>query len=713
MQKNFKSPTNLYTLCKRQALYVVLFLSIFLLTSDVLYVIAEAKMKIDLETIKYETELKAQIVSEVDNAIAVVNAIMEHDSELSWESKKTLSAMTLEKMRLGNMSYYFGADFQGNTVLGPAKGTNVYDIEDKNGLKVVQALIETAQNGGGFVEYTMPPLDGVEQKRKISYVLPVTEFDWYIGAGIDYDVIDQIVSEITANAQQALLEQIGFLLFVIFISIGIAYGLNKKIYSKILQHVDVLIHFIQQGSTKYIKIPVETFKIDEFTVIAKKMQEMMDQRESHELLLEKQAYFDNITELPNRNAFNLELSAELAKCHNKETFGAVVLLDIDHFKITTDTFGHIFGDKVLYHIACRLRENHSDFTSRFGGDEFVFIISDIDSIDVLENRLNVLKNSLRTPIDVENLQLQFNASIGVSIFPKDGDQVDDLLRKADLAMYHSKEQGRNRITFFNSTLLEGNYNFFYYDNKLRQALEDDEFFLQYQPQFDSKTHEIIGLEGLVRWGTKDGQTIMPNSFIPIAEKTGTISLITERIINKACEFSSKINLSRSIHIPISINISSQDLTSTLFVEHLEYWVDHYQIPYCDIVLEITETGLLENFELAVKQMENLIAKGFSFSLDDFGTGYSSLSYVMQLPIDVIKIDKSFIDSLGQNNKSEKMIMIIEDIAKTLSLYSIAEGVETQEQAEILKRLGINALQGYYFSKPMNESDLPPSLFYTS
>jgi diguanylate cyclase (GGDEF)-like protein len=470
--------------------------------------------------------------------------------------------------------------------------------------------------------------------------------------------------------------------------------------------VEVLVYYIQKGATSQTQIPVDSFKVDEFKIIAKRTQEMIDQREAQELLLEKQAFSDPITDLPNRNAFDAKITKLLREIRNGEPVnGAIVLMDIDHFKVTNDTFGHIFGNKVLSAIAARLVEDHAIFVARIGGDEFVAVIDHFESTEALDGYVNAIRTSFNRPMTVDERQLHFSTSIGVTIFPKDGDRLDDLIRKADLAMYRSKELGRNRYTYFDDSLLEGNYNFFLYDNKIKHALEADEFYLEYQPQYDSTTLEIIGLEGLVRWRTSDGMTIMPNTFIPIAEKTGTISSITQIVIKKACAFALKINATREKRIPVSINISTQDLTDPGLVEQLDHWTTACGIPTGDIMLEITETGLFENFESAMFQMERLKDKGYHFSLDDFGTGYSSLSYVMRLPIDVIKVDKSFVDSMVENEKSAKMIMVIEDIAKTLSLYTVAEGVETAAQAEMLARLGIQALQGYHFSRPLPENEI--------
>ncbi len=704
--KNFKTSTSLFTLLKRQTFVVVLIIGLGLLIFNMVYAVIDTRNTIAFETQRYKSSLRAELIAEVSNAIAVVDTIINEESLLTLEEKKALSESTLNNMQLPNKSYYFGADYDGNTILGPAKGRNVFDIEDKNGLKVVQALIAAAKKGGGFVEYTMPPIEGVEQKPKISYVLPVEEFEWYIGAGVDYDVINNVIVRIRDDERKALLLRSLLTIIVMVFSIGTAYALNRKAYSRILNHVEVLVHYIQKGATSQIQIPVESFKVDEFRIIAKRTQEMIDQREAQELLLEKQAFCDSITELPNRNAFDAKITELLTKYRDGEPIqGAIILMDIDHFKVTNDTFGHIFGNKVLCAIAARLIEEHTVFVARIGGDEFVAVIDQFESMADLDGYVNAVRMSFDRPIVVDGRQLHFSTSIGVTIFPKDGEHFDDLIRKADLAMYRSKETGRSRYTYFDDSLLEGNYNFFFYDNKIKNALEANEFYLDFQPQYDSKTLEIVGLEGLVRWRTNDGVTIMPNAFIPIAEKTGTISQITQIVIKKACQFSSRINVDRQKAIPISINISTQDLTDPEMVTQLDYWTSAYGISTGGIVLEITETGLFDNFEAAIRQMEELKEKGYHFSLDDFGTGYSSLSYVMKLPIDVIKIDKSFVDRLPDSDKSAKMIMVIEDIARTLSLYTVAEGVETAEQADILGRLGIHALQGYHFSRPLPEDEI--------
>lgn len=703
--RTLKTQSNLYSILKRHALALVLIIGLVLFVFDLIYAITDTHYRIIEETEIYREQVKMRLVSDVDIAYTIIETVRREHADDTPENARRHIVSNLESITLANLSYYFSADYDGHTVIGPAKGQNVYDIEDMNGLKVVQTLIATAKAGGGFVEYVMPPIDGVAQKPKISYVRPVEAFNWYIGAGVDYDVINAVESRIKSEKIKQFLLRMLLLIAVIVLIITRAYAFNKRLYKKIFEHVNRLVDYIQHASTHYVEIPIESFTVDEFKTIAEKTQALIDKREEHTYLLEKQAYFDAITTLPNRNYLIKELQRHLTENQTQNSCcGAIALIDLDHFKVTNDTFGHVFGDKVLMTIAKLLQENVKDgLVARFSGDEYWVLLPDLENPQALDQKLLAIKNLFKQSFQIEGRQLQFSISIGVAIYPDHGTEVEDLLRKADLAMYAAKDEGKNRYAFFDKSMLEGNYNFFFYESEMRQALLNNEFFLHYQPQFDTKTRRIQGFESLIRWQTSDGRLIMPGDFIPIAEKTGTISQITLLVIDLVCQFSAKINKGRAQPLPISINVSVQDLSSPIFVERLNYMAQKHHISPSDLILEITESGLLENFNLATSQMGLLKAQGYRFALDDFGTGYSSLRYVMELAIDIIKIDKSFIDNLATNAKSQKMVMVIEDIAQTLGLMTVAEGVETEEQAEALKQIGISALQGYLLSRPISEA----------
>ena len=375
-------------------------------------------------------------------------------------------------------------------------------------------------------------------------------------------------------------------------------------------------------------------------------------------------------------------------------------------KVTNDSFGHKFGDQVLKVIASNLKDHFNDcFVSRFGGDEYWLLMCGFDSLEQLDKRLVEIKSFFMNPILVQERSLEFHVSVGVTVFPEYGTEVDDLLRKTDLAMYAAKDEGKNRCVYFDQSLLDGNDTFFYYEQKIRSALLKKEFILHYQPQFFSNSGKIGGFEALIRWMSEDGKIIMPGDFIGVAEKTGLITQITFQVVEMACAFSNKVNSGREQILPVSINISPQDLVHEEFVEHLVKNINAYNIKPSYIILEITESALLSNFNLVSTVMKKLKTLGFRFALDDFGTGYSSLRYIMELEIDILKIDKSFIDNLVFNVKSRKLVTVVEDIANTLDMVTVAEGVEDESQAQVLREIGIKGLQGYLFSKPLPEDQV--------
>lgn len=703
----FKSKNNLYRILKQNALMLVIVIGLSFFIFDSLYAVIDTHFDIISEEKAYRESVMNRLEMDVQLAVTTVEQMLALTDDQEGALTMVDALDYLSAMELNNDSYYFSADYEGNTLLGPGKGQNVYHIEDKNGLKVVQELIQKAKEGGGFVEYTMPDIDGVAQRPKISYVLPLESYDAYFGAGIEYDVINAVAMKIQReNFKNFAYRLLLFTGLILFIGYG-AYRYNKKLYRKIFGHIERLVVFIQKAGRKSIEIPVESFKIDEFKTIAGKMQDLINIRDNQAELLEKQAYYDAVTLLPNRNLFIRTLKECISDLHESNgSFGAVVLIDIDNFKVTNDSFGHKFGDQVLKVIASNLKDHFNDcFVARFGGDEYWLLMCGFDSLEQLDKRLVEIKSFFMNPILVQERSLEFHVSVGVTVFPEYGTEVDDLLRKTDLAMYAAKDEGKNRCVYFDQSLLDGNDTFFYYEQKIRSALLKKEFILHYQPQFFSNSGKIGGFEALIRWMSEDGKIIMPGDFIGVAEKTGLITQITFQVVEMACAFSNKVNSGREQIFPVSINISPQDLVHEEFVEHLVKNINAYNIKPSYIILEITESALLSNFNLVSTVMKKLKTLGFRFALDDFGTGYSSLRYIMELEIDILKIDKSFIDNLVFNVKSRKLVTVVEDIANTLDMVTVAEGVEDESQAQVLREIGIKGLQGYLFSKPLPEDQV--------
>jgi diguanylate cyclase (GGDEF)-like protein len=676
-----------------------------LLLFESLYELNMFQHRVNLEINQYTDDIQVKLKNQVENAVRMGQTVYNaYGTQLSdWETKACIVEV-IESISITEGGYIFAADFSGNTIMGPAKGENVFDIEDKNGMKVVQELIKAAQSGGGYVQYVMPDITGVKQEPKMSYVMAFDVYDWYIGAGVQLKDMDEMVQRLKAEQFKQGLTRFLMIVVLILSAVVIIKKINQKVYREIEDNVSSITSYLKSTAHEYHDMDMQNIHIEDFKVIAEYAQNMVRVRDSQEKHLEKMAYVDPITDLPNRNAFMNQLRISLGAQHlDNKLFGAVAVIDIDNFRITNDAFGHSYGDMLIKGVGARLTALFpSFFIARLGGDEFIMIMDSLTSHIELDGIMSKLHRSFQEPFHIADRFIPFSVSIGVVTFPADGVEVEDLLRKMDLAMYRAKDKGRNRYEYFDKSLLEGNYKLFYFESQLKIAIQEDQFILNYQRQVSSTTGQIVGFEALIRWDSPVLGLVMPNDFIPIAETTGLITKITELVIHKACAFAKKIEIKKGYVIEVSCNITMQDLAESAFEHLLESAVRENDITPDHLVMEITETGIFENFENAVAKIQRLREKGFKFALDDFGTGFSALDHIVELPFDIIKIDRKFVSSLHANEKSKTMIEIILDISKKINVKSVAEGVEFQEQRDILVDMGVDIFQGYYFSKPLSE-----------
>ncbi len=419
------------------------------------------------------------------------------------------------------------------------------------------------------------------------------------------------------------------------------------------------------------------------------------------------AYYDYLTNLPNRRYLLDTLNDALKSKSKKEEsyLGAVILFDLDDFKKVNDTLGHNFGDKLLIQVADKfnLLQNKDIVVSRFGGDEFVILAlrqSNKEDIINISNRIKEIMNSI---ILIEGKPITITASVGVSIFPDNGLDSDTLIRNADLAMYKAKDLGKNKVKFFDNSMYESFNRSIYVESCIKKAIYEDEFYMEYQPQVDIKTNAIKSFEALIRWNSPELGIVSPAEFIPIAEQSGSIYSLGKFVIRKV--FSQVNELREEGYMKkgdqsISINLSPKQLIEESFVDYVRKYVEEFNIETSFIQFEITETVVIENFEKSIYAINNLKNMGFSIILDDFGTGYSSLSYLRKLPVDILKIDKSFIDNLKDSKESKSLIEGIIKLAHEINIQVIAEGVEEEYQIHILKAAGCDLVQGYYYSKPL-------------
>lgn len=411
--------------------------------------------------------------------------------------------------------------------------------------------------------------------------------------------------------------------------------------------------------------------------------------------------YDTLTGLPNRNLLQDRLQQAIAKSARTDHSVGVLILDLDRFKSINDTLGHKAGDRLLKILAERLRTclRESDTLARIGGDEFVILLTGTVNEDGISAAATKILAIISEPFHLEGRELYLTASIGIAVFPDDGDDANALLKYADLAMYKAKELDRNNFQFFSSDMNIKVMERMVLENALRRALERNEFELLYQPQVDSEQKRIVGFEALIRWHHPDIGTISPDKFIPLAEETGLIIGIGEWVIRTACR-QAKIWKDMNMPVRVAVNLSGRQFRIRLDQVVEAILLDTGLEP--DLLeLEMTESILMKNAAQNLQLLKSLSSLGCTISIDDFGTGYSSLAYLKNFPLGRLKIDRTFVRDITTNQDDVAIAKVIIDMAHTLRMKVTAEGVEDMEQLELLATYGCNEMQGFLFSRPTN------------
>ena len=420
--------------------------------------------------------------------------------------------------------------------------------------------------------------------------------------------------------------------------------------------------------------------------------------------IEFMAYHDPLTKLPNRNLFFDILKQEIKQAKREKRNLAVMFIDLDRFKEINDTYGHDYGDKVLETISKRLKNSlrESDIVARLGGDEFGVILPIISKPEDASIIAEKILKQVQKPVIVKGKEFLLTTSIGIAIFPNDGKTPEELLKAADAAMYKAKSEGKNKFFYFSEDLSKNLKRKVELERKLRKAFINNEFRIVYQPFIDLKTGKIIGVEALIRWFSKDFGMIGPSKFISIAEEVGLIVDLENWVIKNVCQQIKNWEENGIYFQKVAVNISPKHFITSSFVKDIEI-IKEYGIKNLEI--EIIESIFLEDYDLIIKKIEKLRELNVSISIDDFGTGYSSLSYLKNFPIDIIKIDKTFIKDLTTNINDEAIVKAVIAIANALKIKTLAEGIENQEQLNKLKELGCDYGQGYYILKPLPPEEL--------
>lgn len=418
------------------------------------------------------------------------------------------------------------------------------------------------------------------------------------------------------------------------------------------------------------------------------------------------AYYDTLTLLPNRSFFYEEINRIIESQLNRMTELAIIILDLDDFKLVNDIYGHEIGDEVLLIIANRFKamDWNNITVARLGGDEFGILIFKNLNEDEIHEQLNSIIKLASKPITLMKQNVELTASMGISFFPKDGTDKEVLLKNTELALYNAKSLGKNRYSIFDIKMSEELTNKVNMGIELKEAVNKNELFLEYQPLINCNTKKLIGFEALIRWNSHKYGRLSPNEFIPLAEEIGVINEMGKWVFKEAGIFSKKINKNNNKKITISINASPVQIIDHFLIEDMMKITEEYGINPEFICIEITENALITSLERAIANIKKLSQLGFMIAIDDFGTGYSSLSYLKNLPVNTVKIDKSFVDYIENNSKDLDLIKTIICLGKVLNMEVVAEGVENQGQYELLKSLQCDIIQGYLFSKPLSEND---------
>lgn len=435
-------------------------------------------------------------------------------------------------------------------------------------------------------------------------------------------------------------------------------------------------------------------------------EDISEQKET-QLKMEQLAYVDTLTGLANRILLRDRLEQTLKAVQRNGSHMALLYLDLDQFKRINDSLGHDVGDALLMQVADRLRHcvRHQDTVARMGGDEFVILLADIDGMASASSVARKILDAMREPHKLLRHEIIITPSIGITIAPDDSLNADILLQNADLAMYRAKSQGRNNYQFFTEEMNARVLDRLLMENELRQAISNNEMQLVFQPQMELSSGKLVGVETLVRWQHPEKGLLSPDDFIPVAEETGLIVQLGEWVLINACRQWRNSQQPGKAPIKLAVNLSARQFRDPDLIDMIQRALDITRFQPINLELEITETILMEYLDRAIEVLQHIKALGITVSIDDFGTGYSSLNYLKRLPIDALKIDKSFILDIPNNEDDMEIAAAVIAMAHKLNLKVVAEGVETEAQWAFLKKNQCDIAQGYLVGKPMAAEEL--------
>lgn len=611
---------------------------------------------------------------------------------------------------LNSEGYFFINSYEGDLFVTNgqyfAGEKNIWNVTDAKGVKVVQenARLALTNPDGAFSTYTWKKKDGSEAE-KISFILGMDEWQIFIGAGAYLDTISDKISQREAQYRILMKERLVSTLIIMLLALLLIVFVLYAIGLRISQNLQMFQHNLEESVDNWTKLDAEHLHFNEFKHLARSVNSMIDGLNMQAEELRHRAFHDHLTSLPNRLHSSTQLDLMISHTIKHQATAALLFIDLDNFKEINDTLGHSAGDELLRQVSTRLRDvvREEDIVARLGGDEFTVITGLLDDSRDAATLANDLLATLQQPFEIDSNELYVTASIGISLFPDDGQNAEILLRNADSAMYEAKRGGKNGYRFYTPSMTEVVSERFILTEELREAIEEKQFKLYYQPQFSIRTGEITGAEALIRWIHPDKGLIPPDKFIPMAEASGQILKIGEWVLEEVCAKLAQWHCD-GFGIPkIAVNVSNQQMTAS-FVSQVQSVLKRTGCSPSALEIEITESTLMENPEFMSQELKLLKELGVSLAIDDFGTGYSSLSYLKQLPINKLKIDRSFIQDLQDDENDRAITRAIIAMGKSMSLSVIAEGVESEYQVDFLREVACAECQGFFFAKPLAEDE---------
>lgn len=610
---------------------------------------------------------------------------------------------SIEKLGGTLSNYIFIINTKGDMLLNAAKpeivGKNIFKLNSPSSENILHKMKDALQDKSqAFLSYVWTNPETQQEETKYTYIHTITNSDWIVGSGFYSSTIGNKVAKQAILMHEDYYSRFKYLIFISLIilifGLILSYFLSRYLKNSFLTYR----HKINKATKDLQKLNKN---------LEGKIQDRTQALEEMTNELQILAYNDALTGLPNRVLLvdRLEQAIEKAKRHNIGL--ALFFIDLDKFKEVNDSFGHEVGDRVLKTVAKSLKSiiRKEDTLARLGGDEFTIIMEELirpeDALILAEKILKVMKQ----PIHVDGLILYISCSIGISLYDKTVKDAHDFLKYADTAMYIAKEKGRNNFQFYSSEMTELAYKHMTMKTNLRQAINNEEFVIHYQPQIDGDSHSLVGVEALIRWEHPTMGFLQPEDFIALAEETGMIVEIDQWVIKTAMHQISLWYKEGLMPGVLALNISIPHLENDHFLQELKEQIKKHSFKPEWLELEVTERQMIKEPERVIEKLDHISDLGINISIDDFGTGYSSLSLLKRLPIHRLKIDRSFVKDIPEDTESVAIIKAIIALAKNLHLDLIAEGVETSIQKDFLIDNGCTTIQGFYYTPPVPAEEM--------